>query len=133
MFGVRSEADAELTKKTLPMLRELYRRERSRVPVQMKLEIEEGGEKLTVTDADGMSCGGMYHPGGMETKKIIIRIVGVEKLHKTEYSVIPDQIEAGTFMFAAAAAGGDVLVKDVIPKHLEATTAKLVEAGCKVV
>ena len=53
MFGVRSEADAELTKKTLPMLRELYRRERSRVAVQMKLEIEEGGEKLTVTDADG--------------------------------------------------------------------------------
>ena len=53
MFGVRSEADAELTKKTLPALRELYRRERSRVPVQMKLEIEEGGEKLTVTDAEG--------------------------------------------------------------------------------
>ena len=53
MFGVRSEADAELTKKTLPALRELYRRDRSRVPVRMKLEIEEGGEKLTVTDADG--------------------------------------------------------------------------------
>ena len=53
MFGVRSEADAEQTKKTLPALRELYRRERSRVPVKMKLEIEEGGEKLTVTDADG--------------------------------------------------------------------------------
>ncbi len=53
MFGVRSEADAELTKKTLPALRELYRRERSRVPVRMKREIEEGGEKLTVTDADG--------------------------------------------------------------------------------
>ena len=53
MFGVRSEADAELTKKTLPALRELYRRERSRVSVRMKLEIEEGGEKLTVTDADG--------------------------------------------------------------------------------
>ena len=53
MFGVRSEADAELTKKTLPALRELYRRERSRVPVRMKLEIEAGGEKLTVTDADG--------------------------------------------------------------------------------
>ena len=52
MFGVRSEADAEQTKKTLPMLRELYRRECSRVPVKMKLEIEEGGEKLTVTDAD---------------------------------------------------------------------------------
>ena len=62
----------------------------------------------------------------------VIRIKGVEKLHRTEYSIIPDQIEAGTFMFAAAAAGGDVLVKDVIPKHLEATTAKLVEAGCKV-
>ena len=53
MFGVRSEADAEQTKTTLPMLRELYRRERSRVPVKMKLEIEEGGEKLTVMDADG--------------------------------------------------------------------------------
>ena len=62
----------------------------------------------------------------------VIRIVGVEKLHKTEYSVIPDQIEAGTFMFAVAAAGGNVLVKDVIPKHLEATTAKLLEVGCKV-
>ena len=53
MFGVRSEADAELTKTTLPALRELYRRERSRVPVQFRLEIEEGGEKLTGTDADG--------------------------------------------------------------------------------
>ena len=62
----------------------------------------------------------------------VIRIVGVEKLHKTEYSVIPDQIEAGTFMLAVAATGGNVLVKNVIPKHLEATTAKLVEVGCKV-
>ncbi len=62
----------------------------------------------------------------------VIRIVGVEKLHKTEYSIIPDQIEAGTFMFAAAATGGDVLVKNVIPKHLEATTAKLLEVGCRV-
>lgn len=62
----------------------------------------------------------------------VIRIVGVEKLHKTEYSVIPDQIEAGTFMFAAAATKGDVTVKNVIPKHLEATTAKLIEAGCEV-
>lgn len=62
----------------------------------------------------------------------VIRIVGVEKLHKTEYSVIPDQIEAGTFMFAVAATGGNVLVKNVIPKHLEATTAKLIEVGCKV-
>jgi UDP-N-acetylglucosamine 1-carboxyvinyltransferase len=62
----------------------------------------------------------------------VIRIVGVEKLHKTEYSIIPDQIEAGTFMFAAAATGGDIMVKNVIPKHLEATTAKLLEVGCKV-
>ena len=62
----------------------------------------------------------------------VIRIVGVEKLHKTEYSIIPDQIEAGTFMFAAAATKGDVTVKYVIPKHLEATTAKLIEAGCEV-
>lgn len=62
----------------------------------------------------------------------VIRIVGVEKLHATEYSVIPDQIEAGTFMFAVAAAGGNVLVKNVIPKHLEATTAKLLEVGCHV-
>ena len=62
----------------------------------------------------------------------VIRIVGVEKLHKTEYSIIPDQIEAGTFMFAAAATGGNVLVKNVIPKHLEATTAKLLEIGCTI-
>lgn len=62
----------------------------------------------------------------------VIRIAGVEKLHATEYSVIPDQIEAGTFMFAVAATGGNVLVKDVIPKHLEATTAKLLEVGCQV-
>ncbi len=62
----------------------------------------------------------------------VIRIRGVEKLHATEYSIIPDQIEAGTFMFAAAATRGDVIVKNVIPKHLEATTAKLVEIGCQV-
>lgn len=62
----------------------------------------------------------------------VIRIKGVEKLHKTEYSIIPDQIEAGTFMFAAAATKGDVTVKNVIPKHLEATTAKLLEIGCEV-
>lgn len=62
----------------------------------------------------------------------VIRIVGVEKLHRTEYSIIPDQIEAGTFMFAAAATKGDVTVKNVIPKHLEATSAKLLEIGCEV-
>ena len=62
----------------------------------------------------------------------VIRIKGVPKLHKTEYSIIPDQIEAGTFMFAAAATKGDVTVLNVIPKHLEATTAKLIEMGCEV-
>lgn len=62
----------------------------------------------------------------------VIRIKGVPKLHKTEYSIIPDQIEAGTFMFAAAATKGDVTVCNVIPKHLEATTAKLIEIGCEV-
>lgn len=62
----------------------------------------------------------------------VIRIKGVSKLHKTEYSIIPDQIEAGTFMFAAAATKGDVTVLNVIPKHLEATTAKLIEIGCEV-
>ncbi len=62
----------------------------------------------------------------------VIKIKGVQKLHKTEYSIIPDQIEAGTFMFAAAATKGDVTVLNVIPKHLEATIAKLVEMGCEV-
>ena len=62
----------------------------------------------------------------------VIKIKGVSKLHKTEYSIIPDQIEAGTFMFAAAATNGDVTVLNVIPKHLEATVAKLVEIGCEV-
>ena len=55
----------------------------------------------------------------------VIRITGVSALHKTEYSIIPDQIEAGTFMFAAAVTGGNVVLQNVIPKHLEATTAKL--------
>ena len=62
----------------------------------------------------------------------VIKIRGVEKLHKSEYSIIPDQIEAGTFMFAAAATKGDVTVLNVIPKHLEATIAKLQEIGCEV-
>ena len=62
----------------------------------------------------------------------VIKIRGVQHLHRTEYSVIPDQIEAGTFMFAAAATRGDVTVLNVIPKHLEATIAKLLEIGCEV-
>ncbi|MGI6088673.1 MAG: UDP-N-acetylglucosamine 1-carboxyvinyltransferase [Bilifractor porci] len=62
----------------------------------------------------------------------VIRIRGVEKLHRTAYAVVPDMIEAGTYMFAAAATRGDVLVRNVIPKHLEAMTAKLLEIGCYV-
>ena len=62
----------------------------------------------------------------------VIRIRGVEKLHRSSYAIVPDMIEAGTYMFAAAATKGDVLVKNVIPKHLEAMTAKLVEIGCEV-
>ncbi len=62
----------------------------------------------------------------------VIRIKGVSKLHGTEYAIIPDQIEAGTFMFAAAVTKGDVTVKNVIPKHLESISAKLMEIGCEV-
>lgn len=62
----------------------------------------------------------------------VIRIKGVSKLHGTEYGIIPDQIEAGTFMFAAAVTKGDVTVKNVIPKHLESISAKLLEIGCEV-
>ena len=63
----------------------------------------------------------------------VIRIKGVSKLHGTTYSIIPDQIEAGTFMFASAATCGDVVVRDVIPKHLESLSAKLIEVGCEVI
>lgn len=62
----------------------------------------------------------------------VIRINGVRRLHGCEYSIIPDQIEAGTFMIAAAATKGDILIKNVIPKHLEAITAKLEEIGAHV-
>lgn len=62
----------------------------------------------------------------------VIRIRGVSRLHGTEYGIIPDQIEAGTFMFAAAVTKGDVTVKNVIPKHLESISAKLLEIGCEI-
>ncbi|MGI6006540.1 MAG: UDP-N-acetylglucosamine 1-carboxyvinyltransferase [Ruminococcus sp.] len=62
----------------------------------------------------------------------VIRIKGVDQLHATDYSIVPDMIEAGTYMMAAAATKGDILIKNIIPKHLEATTAKLVEIGCEV-
>ena len=62
----------------------------------------------------------------------VIKIRGVESLHGGSYSIIPDQIEAGTFMAAAAACGGSVLVKNVIPRHLECITAKLREMSVEV-
>ena len=63
----------------------------------------------------------------------VIKIRGVEKMHGCTYSIIPDQIEAGTYMVATAACGGDVLIKNVIPKHLESISAKLEEAGAEVI
>lgn len=62
----------------------------------------------------------------------VIRIVGVPRFHAATYSIIPDQIEAGTFMFAAAITRGDIMVKNLIPKHMEAISAKLIEMGCEV-
>lgn len=63
----------------------------------------------------------------------VIRIKGVPSFHSTEYSIIPDQIEAGTFMLAAATTRGNVLVKNIIPKHMEAISAKLIEIGAEVI
>ena len=74
------------------------------------------------------SCGANIRGAGTD----VIKIRGVERLHGTDYTIIPDQIEAGTFMFAAAVTKGDVTVKNVIPKHLESITAKLLEIGCEV-
>ncbi len=95
-----------------------------------KTTIENAAKEPHVVDvANFLNCMGASIRGAGTD---VIRISGVEKLHKAEYSIIPDQIEAGTFMFAAAATGGDVTVRNVIPKHLEATTAKLLEVGCRV-
>ena len=92
--------------------------------------IENAAKEPHVVDVANMlnSMGANIKGAGTD----VIRIKGVERLHKTVYSVIPDQIEAGTFMFAAAATKGNVLVKNVIPKHLEAITAKLLEIGCSI-
>ncbi len=95
-----------------------------------KTTIENAAKEPHVVDvANFLNCMGANIRGAGTD---VIRISGVERLHGTEYSIIPDQIEAGTFMFAAAATGGDVMVRNVIPKHLEATTAKLLEVGCRV-
>lgn len=95
-----------------------------------KTVIENAAKEPHVVDvANFLNCMGANIRGAGTD---VIRIVGVEKLHKAEYSIIPDQIEAGTFMCAVAATGGDVMVTNVIPKHLEATTAKLLETGCEI-
>ncbi len=95
-----------------------------------KTIIENAAKEPHVVDAANFlnSMGANIRGAGTD----VIRIVGVERLHKTEYSIIPDQIEAGTFMLAAAATKGDIMIKNVIPKHLEAISAKLLEIGCEV-
>ena len=97
---------------------------------QGKTTIENAAKEPHVVDVANFlnSMGANIRGAGTD----VIRIVGVEELHKTEYSIIPDQIETGTFMLAAAATKGDVTVKNVIPKHLEAISAKLLEIGCEV-
>ena len=92
--------------------------------------IENAAKEPHVVDVANMlnSMGANIKGAGTD----VIRIKGVESLHGTEYAVIPDQIEAGTFMFAAAATRGNVLLKNVIPKHLEAISSKLLEIGCTI-
>lgn len=92
--------------------------------------IENSAKEPHVVDVANFlnSCGAHIKGAGTD----VIRIKGVKKLHGTEYTVIPDQIEAGTFMFAAAVTKGDMTVKNVIPKHLESITAKLIEIGCEI-
>lgn len=95
-----------------------------------KTIIENAAKEPHVVDvANFLNCMGADIKGAGTD---VIRINGVQKLHGTTYSIIPDQIEAGTFMIAAAATAGNVLIKNVIPKHLEAISAKLVEVGCVV-
>ncbi len=93
--------------------------------------IENAAKEPHVVDVANMlnSMGANIKGAGTD----VIRIRGVKKLHGTEYSIIPDQIEAGTFMFAAAVTRGDVTVRNVIPKHMEAMSSKLLEMGCEVV
>ena len=93
--------------------------------------IENAAREPHVVDAANFlnSMGANIKGAGTE----VIRIKGVRELHKTTYSVVPDMIEAGTYMAAAAATKGNVLIKNVIPKHLEATSAKLKEIGCRIV
>ena len=92
--------------------------------------IENAAKEPHVVDVANMlnSMGANIKGAGTD----VIRISGVRKLHGTEYSIIPDQIEAGTYMAAAAITKGDITVRNVIPKHLEAISSKLMEMGCEV-
>ena len=90
--------------------------------------IENPAKEPHVVDLANMLNSMGAHVRGAGTD--VIRIRGVESLHATDYTVIPDQIEAGTFLFAGAATGGDVTVNNVIPKHLESITSKLEDIGC---
>jgi UDP-N-acetylglucosamine 1-carboxyvinyltransferase len=93
--------------------------------------IENAAKEPHVVDAANFlnSMGANIKGAGTE----VIRIKGVRELHKTSYSVVPDMIEAGTYMAAVAATKGEAVIKNVIPKHLEATSAKLKEIGCTVI
>ena len=95
-----------------------------------KTTIENVAKEPHVVDVANMLNSMGANIRGAGTDKI--RVYGVERLHGTVYSTIPDQIEAGTFMCAAAATKGSILVKNVIPKHLECISAKLIEMGCVV-
>ncbi len=98
---------------------------------QGKTVIENAAKEPHVVDVANFlnSMGANIRGAGTD----VIRIMGVSKLHGTTYSVIPDQIEAGTYMCAAAATRGDVLIKNVIPKHLEAISVKLTEMGASII
>ena len=93
--------------------------------------IENAAKEPHIVDVANMlnSMGARIKGAGMD----VIRITGVERLHGTEYTIIPDQIEAGTFMMAAAVTKGDVTVRNIIPQHMDAISAKLMEMGCEVI
>lgn len=101
------------------------------VKAEGRTVIENAAKEPHVVDVANMlnSMGADIRGAGTDK----IRINGVEKLHGTVYSTIPDQIEAGTFMCAAAATCGEILVRNVIPRHLECITSKLIEMGCTVI
>ena len=92
--------------------------------------IENAAKEPHIVDVANMlnSMGANIKGAGMD----VIRIKGVDRLHGSEYTIIPDQIEAGTFMMAAAITRGDILVRNIIPQHMDAVSAKLIEMGCEV-